>query len=76
VPEPWAAALAGRWSDAAAGWAALGERYEHAIELAWSGDHAERRAEGLVELDTIGASAAASLVRARRPRVAGPDGGY
>ena len=34
VPAPWASALAGDWRDAAAAWEALGERYEHAVELA------------------------------------------
>jgi glycine/D-amino acid oxidase-like deaminating enzyme len=38
VPGPWAAALAGRWREAAADWRSLGERYEEAVELALSDD--------------------------------------
>jgi tetratricopeptide (TPR) repeat protein len=66
VPEPWASALSGQWRDAADAWGALGERYERAIELGWSGDDNDARAEGLDELDSIGARAAAALIRSRR----------
>jgi DNA-binding SARP family transcriptional activator/tetratricopeptide (TPR) repeat protein len=59
VPSPWAAALAGRWREAAAAWQQLGDRYEQAVELTWSGD-AEARAAGLAMLRDLGASATVS----------------
>jgi tetratricopeptide (TPR) repeat protein len=37
-PEPWAAGLRGDWRAAAAGWAAAGDPYEQALELAESGE--------------------------------------
>jgi len=65
VPEPWAAGLAGRWRDAAAGWQALGERYEHAVELASAkGDEIERSA-GLAMLKDLGASATVGALSRR-----------
>ena len=52
VPQPWEAALAGRRREAASAWAALGERYEQAVELASAND-----STGLAMLDELGASA-------------------
>jgi hypothetical protein len=63
APGPWALALAGRRHEAATAWEALGERYEQAVELAWSGDD-QARAGGLEILESLGA--AATLARARR----------
>jgi tetratricopeptide (TPR) repeat protein len=57
VPGPWAAAVAGRWRDAAAGWQALGERYEHAVELASANDDEIARSAGFAMLADLGASA-------------------
>jgi tetratricopeptide (TPR) repeat protein len=65
VPEPWAAALAGRWRDAAAAWQALGERYEHAVELASANDDETVRSAGLAMLADLGASAAVRTLAAR-----------
>ena len=48
-PEPWAAGLRGDWRAAADGWAAVGDPYERALELAGSGE---------VEADAGGAAAA------------------
>jgi len=59
--EPWAAGLAGRWEEAAAGWAARGHRYERALELATSGDRTATRA-GLEELAALGATAAVAAL--------------
>jgi DNA-binding SARP family transcriptional activator/tetratricopeptide (TPR) repeat protein len=59
VPEPWAAALAGRWREAAAAWKQLGEQYELAVELTWSGNK-EARSDGLAMLRRLGASATVS----------------
>jgi hypothetical protein len=56
APGPWAATLAGSWQEAAAAWAALGERYEQAVVLATAPD---RRASesGLQMLRELGAVA-------------------
>jgi tetratricopeptide (TPR) repeat protein len=43
---PWAPALAGRPLESAAAWAALGERYEEAVERTLSGVAAERERGG------------------------------
>ncbi len=59
VPEPWAAALEGRWREAAAAWQQLGDRYEQAVELVWSGD-GRARAAGLTMLRDLGATATVS----------------
>ena len=61
VPGPWAAALAGRWREAAAGWHDLGERYEEAVELALSDDD-DARAAGSAVLDELGARATLARV--------------
>jgi DNA-binding SARP family transcriptional activator len=63
APGPWAAALAGRSREAAAAWEALGERYEQAVELAWSADDDRARATGRAMLTELGATA--TLARAR-----------
>jgi tetratricopeptide (TPR) repeat protein len=56
APGPWAPTLAGRWNEAAAGWAALGERYEEAVVLATAPD-GSACARGLQMLRNLGASA-------------------
>jgi DNA-binding SARP family transcriptional activator/tetratricopeptide (TPR) repeat protein len=66
VPGPWAPALAGRWREAAAGWRRLGERYEEAVELAWSGEDDRARTAGLDILTGLGASATVARVLARK----------
>jgi DNA-binding CsgD family transcriptional regulator len=63
-PEPWAAGLRGDWRAAADGWAAAGDPYERALELAGSGE-LEPTLEGLSVLDALGARAPAALVRER-----------
>ena len=62
-PGPWAHVLAGRWADAAVSWADLGDRYERAVVLAIQGDD-EGRAEGLAELDRLGATATIDRIEA------------
>lgn len=59
VPEPWAAGLAGRWREAAAGWEALGDRYERAVELGLA-DEPAARDQGVHLLTELGAGAAVS----------------
>ena len=66
-PGPWAAALAGDWRAAAAGWARLGDRYEQAVELALA-DDPDARAAGLTTLADLGAHAVVRVVRAERER--------
>jgi len=56
---PWAPALAGRPLESAAAWAALGERYEEAVERALSGVAAERD-RGRAALREMGAIATLS----------------
>lgn len=56
-PEVWAAGLRGDWQAAAAAWEQLGNPYERALELAFSG-YAEPAIEGLRVLDELGAAAA------------------
>ncbi|GAA3619454.1 ATP-binding protein [Microlunatus ginsengisoli] len=62
--DPWQHGLAGDWSAAAAGWAAIGDRYERALELADSGE-TEPTLAALGELDGLGATAASVVVRRR-----------
>lgn len=62
VPGPWAAGLVGRWRDAAAAWAALGDRYERAVELA-GGDDVDLRGLGIGLLGELGATATAARMR-------------
>jgi DNA-binding CsgD family transcriptional regulator len=63
-PEPWASGLRGDWEAAAAGWEAAGDPYEHALELAESGER-EPTLEALRILDGLGATAAAGFARDR-----------
>jgi DNA-binding CsgD family transcriptional regulator/tetratricopeptide (TPR) repeat protein len=63
-PEPWAAGLRGDWRAAAAGWAAVGDPYERALELAASGEVAPTL-EALGVIDGLRAPAAAARVRGR-----------
>ncbi|MEL6982696.1 MAG: response regulator transcription factor [Actinomycetota bacterium] len=62
LSRPHADQLAGRWREAAEGWAAVGMPYERALALA-EGD-TEARLEGLRLLDELGAEAVAAKVRA------------
>jgi hypothetical protein len=59
VPMPWAPALGRPWRQAAAAWKQLGEQYEQAVELTWSGN-SEARADGLAMLTNLGATATVS----------------
>jgi DNA-binding CsgD family transcriptional regulator len=63
-PEPWASGLRGDWAAAAAGWAQIGDPYEHALELAGSGAP-KPTLQAVRLLDELGATAAAALARAR-----------
>jgi DNA-binding CsgD family transcriptional regulator/tetratricopeptide (TPR) repeat protein len=67
-PEPWAAGLRGDWRAAAAGWAAIGDPYERALELAGSGE-VDPTLTALRILDDLGAEAPAALVRERLARL-------
>lgn len=59
---PYAAQAAGRWREAADGWAAAGYVYERAAALAES-PHSDDVIEALVVLDAIGAAPLAAKVR-------------
>jgi DNA-binding SARP family transcriptional activator/tetratricopeptide (TPR) repeat protein len=59
---PWAPGLAGRPLESAAAWAALGERYEEAVELSLSGERAARD-RGLRALEELGAVSTLAVVR-------------
>ena len=59
---PWAPALAGRPLESAAAWAALGERYEAAVERSVSVDRAERD-RGLRALEELGAVRTLAVLR-------------
>ena len=63
-PEPYAAGLRGDWRSAADGWLSAGDPYEHALELAGSGQ-VEPTLEALAILDGLGAAPAVALVRRR-----------
>jgi DNA-binding CsgD family transcriptional regulator/tetratricopeptide (TPR) repeat protein len=63
-PEPYAAALRGDWRSAADTWLSEGDPYEHALELAGSGQ-VEPALEALAILDGLGAVPAVALVRRR-----------
>ncbi|HEY6747809.1 MAG TPA: AAA family ATPase [Mycobacteriales bacterium] len=54
APGPWAPTLAGRWAEAVARWAALGERYEQAVVLATAPDSGARE-QGTALLRQLGA---------------------
>lgn len=64
VPEPYASALRGDWRSAADAWLAEGDVYEHAIELAASGE-VEPALSALTTLDRLGAKPALAMVRGR-----------
>lgn len=55
-PGPWAPTLAGRWQEAAAAWAGLGERYEEAVVLA-TASNGPASARGRQLLRDLGAEA-------------------
>jgi DNA-binding CsgD family transcriptional regulator/tetratricopeptide (TPR) repeat protein len=63
-PQPWAAGLRGDWRAAAQQWAAIGDPYERALELADSGA-VEPTLDALRVLEDLGADAAARMVRRR-----------
>lgn len=63
-PEPFASGLRGDWQSAAAGWEAVGDPYERALELAGSGD-TEATVESYRILESLGAGPATRLVRTR-----------
>jgi DNA-binding CsgD family transcriptional regulator len=63
-PLPWAAGLRGDWRAAAEGWAAIGDPYERALELAGSGE-VEPMLEALGVITGLGATAAGAVVRQR-----------
>jgi tetratricopeptide (TPR) repeat protein len=56
APGPWALSLAGPRLAAAEAWRVLGEQYEQALELVWSGDE-QPRAAGMDLLKNLGAHA-------------------
>ena len=63
-PEPFAAGLRGDWETAAAGWEAIGDPYERALELAESCDEAST-VESYRILESLGAVPATRLARRR-----------
>jgi len=63
-PEPYASALRGDWRAAAEGWLREGDQYEHAVELAESGQ-VEPTLRALTILDGLGARPAVAMVRRR-----------
>jgi DNA-binding CsgD family transcriptional regulator/tetratricopeptide (TPR) repeat protein len=63
-PEPYAAALRGDWRAAAEAWLSEGDPYEHAVELAESGQ-VKPTVEALTILDGLGARPAVAMVRRR-----------
>jgi DNA-binding CsgD family transcriptional regulator/tetratricopeptide (TPR) repeat protein len=63
-PEPYAAGLRGDWQAAAAGWQAIGDRYEAALELAGS-EQTDAVAEAVRILSELGAEPAATWARRR-----------
>ena len=63
-PEPYASALRGDWRSAADAWLVEGDPYEHAVELAESGQ-VEPTLEALMVLEGLGARPAVAIVRRR-----------
>jgi DNA-binding CsgD family transcriptional regulator/tetratricopeptide (TPR) repeat protein len=63
-PEPYAAALRGDWRSAANAWLSERDPYEHAVELAESGE-VEPTLKALTVLDGLGAKPAVAVVRSR-----------
>lgn len=68
APGPWRPGLAGNWAAAAEAWAAHGDRYEQALELA-SSSEPEHMVRAVDVLDAVDATAAARLVRTRLRRL-------
>ena len=62
--EPYASALRGDWRPAADAWLSEGDPYEHAVQLAESGQ-VEPTLKALAVLDGLGAEPAAVIVRRR-----------
>ena len=62
--EPYASALRGDWRPAADAWLSEGDPYEHAVQLAESGQ-VEPTLKALAALDGLGAEPAAVIVRRR-----------
>ena len=63
-PEPYASSLRGDWRAAAEAWLSEGDPYEHAVELAESGQ-IEPTLRALTVLDGLGAKPAVAMVRRR-----------
>ena len=63
-PPEWAASIRRDWRAAGQAWDRVGDPYERALDLAGSGEVAVTL-EALMILDRLGATAAASIVRAR-----------
>ncbi|MBI1361547.1 MAG: helix-turn-helix transcriptional regulator, partial [Alphaproteobacteria bacterium] len=68
LSEPFSHHVAGRWREAAAGWAELGYPYEQAIALSTGDEDAQREAVAL--FDRLGAAPAAARLR-RKMRSSG-----
>jgi DNA-binding CsgD family transcriptional regulator len=64
IVDPHASALRGDWRSAAGAWLAEGNPYEHAIEMASSGE-VEPTLEALTILEGLGAKPAVAIVRRR-----------
>jgi DNA-binding SARP family transcriptional activator len=69
---PWALSLAGRHREAAEAWAALGDRYEQAVELTMC-DDAGLAARGRRLLDQLGATATQGLLHRTVPLPREPE---
>jgi DNA-binding CsgD family transcriptional regulator len=67
-PPEWSTELRGDWTAAADRWAQIGDPYEQALVLAFSGD-GDASVEGLQVLDSLGATAPAALVRLKMRRL-------
>ena len=63
-PEPYVSTLRGDWRSAADAWLSQGNPYEHAVELAGSGQ-VEPTLKALRVLDGLGAEPAVAIVRSR-----------
>lgn len=66
-PDPYAAGLRGEWRTAAAVAERVGDPYERALELGFSGDP-DAMIEGWVALDAMGAAAARPVRQELRAR--------
>lgn len=67
-PPEWDASLRGDWRRAVREWERIGDPFERAMELAFSGD-VSATLEGLEVIDVLGASATAALVRRQLRRL-------